>query len=444
MNDESRAYLGKQHTRMENMLTGWKGRFFTIWIGQQLSWIGSSLAQFALVWWITRTTGSATILALGVLISVLPGVVLGPFAGALVDRWSRRRVLIVADGVVALASLTLALLFWSGAIRVWHIYVVMLIRAIGGTFHWPAMTASTPLMVPQRYLSRVSGLNQAMGGAVNIISPPLGALLLNLLPLHQIMAIDVITAAFAIAPLFFIPIPQPERTTGLVRPTVWADMRAGFRYVWSWPGLLAVCLLATVLNFLINPPMALMPILVTRHLGGEAMRLAWMNSSWGAGLVVGGLALSAWGGFRRRIVTMLMGIVGMGIGVVLVGLTPASFFALAPIGLFFGAAMNALCNGSAFAVLQQVVAPEVQGRVFTLVSSLCGAMTPLSMAVAGPLADAVGVRTLYVVGGAITILLGAGAFFVPVIMHIEDNHRTSPVSEQILETAPVPVGVDTA
>lgn len=438
--------MDKEHINPEQTpLPGWKQCFFTIWIGQQLSWIGSSLAQFALVWWITKTTGSATILAIGVLISMLPGVVLGPFVGALVDRLSRRRVMIVADGAVALASLALVLLFWSEAIRIWHVYVIMLVRAIGGTFHWPAMTASTPLMVPRRHLSRVAGLNQAVGGAVNIISPPLGALLLSLLPLHQIMAIDVITAAFAIAPLFFIPIPQPQRTIGAAKSTLWADMREGFRYVWSWPGLLTISLLAMVLNFLINPPMALMPILVTRHLGGEAMSLAWMNSAWGVGLVVGGLALSAWGGFRRRVVTMLMGIVGTGVGVVLVGLTPASFFALAPIGLFFGAVMNALCNGSAFAVLQQVVTPEMQGRVFTLVNSLCGAMTPLSLAVAGPLADAVGVRTLYIVGGAAQVVLGAGAFLVPVIMHIEDNHRTETAAgENAAKTDAVPVGVEIA
>lgn len=434
--------MDTEHTNAEHAsLPGWKGRFFTIWIGQQFSWIGSSLAQFALVWWITQTTGSATILAIGVLISVLPGVALGPFVGALVDRWSRRRVMIVADGVVALASLVLVLLFWSGTIRIWHVYVVMLVRAIGNTFHWPAMTASTPLMVPQQHLSRVAGLNQAMGGAVGIISPPLGALLLSLLPLHQIMAIDVITAALAITPLLFIPIPQPQRTLGRAKPTLWADMREGFRYVWSWPGLLAVCLLAMVLNFLINPPMSLMPILVTRHLGGDPLRLAWMNSSWGVGLVVGGLALGAWGGFRRRIATMLLGIIGTGIGVVLVGLTPAFFFALALIGLFFGAVMNALCNGSAFAVLQQVIAPEMQGRVLTVVSSLCGAMTPLSMAIAGPLADAVGVRTLYVVGGVAQVMLGAGAFLVPVIMHIEDNRHTE---SSIGEKAVGPVGVEIA
>ena len=416
---------GEQVNVAQAQQPGWKRRFFTVWIGQQLSWIGSSLAQFALVWWVTKTTGSATILAVGVLISLLPGVVLGPFVGALVDRWSRRRVMIVADGVVALASVALVLLFWSGAIRIWHIYVIMLVRAIGGAFHWPAMSASTPLMVPKEHLPRVAGLNQAMGGAVNIISPPLGALLLSLLPLHEIMAIDVITAALAIVPLFFIPIPQPLRGTGAAasRPTLWADIGEGFRYVWSWPGLVGICVLAMMLNFFVNPAMSLMPILVTRDFGGEALRLGWMNSAWGVGLVVGGLALSTWGGFRRRIVTMLMGIIGLGIGVLLVGLTPASFFPLALIGLFFGAVMNSLCNGSAFALLQQVVAPEMQGRVFTLVISLCGAVTPLSMAIAGPLADKVGVRTLYLVAGVAQIVLGAGAFFVPAIMHIEDAHR---------------------
>jgi DHA3 family macrolide efflux protein-like MFS transporter len=184
-----------------------------------------------------------------------------------------------------------------------------------------------------------------------------------------------------------------------------------------------------MLNFFVNPAMSLMPILVTRDFGGAALRLGWMNSAWGVGLVVGGLALSTWGGFRRRIVTMLMGIIGLGIGVLLVGLTPASFFPLALIGLFFGAVMNSLCNGSAFALLQQVVAPEMQGRVFTLVISLCGAVTPLSMAIAGPLADKVGVRTLYLVAGVAQIVLGAGAFFVPAIMHVEDTHRAQAPAE---------------
>jgi len=439
--------MNVEHTQQQQ--PKWKIPFFTIWTGQQLSWIGSSLAQFALVWWLTKTTGSATVLAIGTLISVLPGVLLGPFAGALVDRWNRRVVMLVADSIIALVSAWLAYLFWTDAMQVWHVYAIMLVRAIGGTFHWPAMSASTSLMVPKEHLPRVAGLNQAMGGAVNIMSPPLGALLLAILPLHAIMAIDVVTAAFAIAPLFFVHIPQPQRAVTATRaaeskPTLWTDMREGLRYVWSWPGLLAICILAMMLNFLIHPAFSLMPILVTNHFGGEALQLGWMNSAWGVGAVLGGLLLSVWGGFRRRVVTVLMGIVGLGVGVLLVGLTPATAFPLALVGLFFGATMNSLCNGSAFALLQQVVAPDMQGRVLTLVMSLCNGMTPLSMAIAGPVADAVGVRTLYVVGGVAQILLGVSGFLVPAIMHLEANNHNghAVVAEETLMAATVPVPVE--
>jgi DHA3 family macrolide efflux protein-like MFS transporter len=213
----------------------WATRFFAIWVGQQISLIGSTLAQFALVWWLTQTTGSATILAIAVAIATLPNIFLGPFVGALVDRWSRRIILIVADGAVAVASALLAVLFWSGAIQIWHVYVILLVRALGTTFHWPAMAATTPLMVPDQHLPRVAGLNQAIGGAVDIIAPPLGALLLGLLALHQIMLIDVVTAALAILPLLFIPVPQPPRLASSddVKSTIWADMGAGFHYVWG-------------------------------------------------------------------------------------------------------------------------------------------------------------------------------------------------------------------
>jgi DHA3 family macrolide efflux protein-like MFS transporter len=208
------------------------------------------------------------------------------------------------------------------------------------------------------------------------------------------------------------------------KPSLWTDVREGLRYALGWPGLLAIGILAMLLNLVINPAMSLMPILVTDHFNGEALQLGWMDSSWGIGLLLGGLILGTWGGFKRRVVTMLVGIIGLGVGVLIVGLTPAAAFPLALAGLFFGAVMNSLCNGSAFALLQEVVVPEMQGRVFTLVLSLCNAATPIGMAIAGPLADAVGVRTLYVVAGMAQILLGIGGFFIPVIMHLEDNGHT--------------------
>ena len=182
-------------------------------------------------------------------------------------------VMIVSDGVSAVAAGCLAYLFWTGSIQIWHVYVVMFVRSIANSFQWPAMQASTSLMVPEQHLARVAGLNQTLQGSVNIVSPPLGALLIGILPFHAIMAVDMITAAPAILALVLVRIPQPparEATTeaGEARPSVLADLREGLQYVWRWPGLLALMLMATLINFLLNPAFSLTPILVIRHFGG--------------------------------------------------------------------------------------------------------------------------------------------------------------------------------
>lgn len=399
----------------------WQIPFFAIWTGQAFSLVGSRVAGFALVWWLTKATGSATALAMATMAAILPGVILGPFAGALVDRWNRRRVMLAADGFVALVSAWLAYLFWIGSMEVWHLYLALLARSLGEAFHWPAMQASTSLMVPKEHLSRVAGLNQSIRGGLNVVAPPLGALLLGLLPIHGIMGIDVATAVLAMVPLLFVTIPQPERADMGQMPTVWADVRAGLRYVRGWPGLMAVLGIAMIINFVVNPSFSLMPLLVTDHFGGGALQLGWLESAWGIGVVLGGLLLSIWGGFRRRVYTSLLGMVIAGLGIMAVGLVPASGFAWAVTALFVAGAMNPLINGPLFAILQATVAPEMQGRIFTLVSSFASAMMPLSLAVAGPLADVVGVRPWYVVGGLVFSLIGLASFAVPAIVKLEEN-----------------------
>jgi DHA3 family macrolide efflux protein-like MFS transporter len=404
----------------------WAPLFFTIWTGQTLSWVGSAVAQFGLVWWITEKTGSATILAVATLLSMLPGVVLGPLVGALIDRWNRRMVMLVADGVIALVSLWLAYLFWSDSLEIWHVYLIMVIRAIGLAFHWPANQASISLMVPKEHLPRIGGLNQSIGGAVNIISPPFGAFLLQIMPLHWIMMIDVITAVFSILPLLFIIIPQPDTPPSETNMTatvsaIWGDMKAGFRYIWKWSGLFWLLIIAMLINFFVNPAMSLVPILVTRHFQGGALELGWLNASWGMGMLVGGLVLGSWGGFRKRAYTMLMGIFGLGIGILIVAITPANTLPLAIAGFFFGSVMNSITNGSAFALLQTVVAPELQGRVFTVVMSMAGAISPLSLAVGGPIADWLGVKTLYFMAAIALILLAVIGLLSPVILNLEEQ-----------------------
>lgn len=402
--------------------TSWKFPFFAVWTGQAFSLISSNLVQFALVWWLTETTGSATILAVASIMAVLPQVFLGPIAGALVDRWNRRLVMMVADSVIALAVVVLAVLYALDAVQTWHIYVLMFIRAAGGAFHWPAMRASTSLMVPEKHLSRIAGLNQTLFGVANIIAPPLGALLFSILPIQGILAIDVGTAVLAIMPLFFITIPQPERKQAPEeKPSVLADMREGLRFVWGWRGMMMILIIATLINLLINPGFALLPILVTDHFGGGALELAWLESAWGIGMILGGITLGVWGGFKRRVVTGLLALTLMGGGVTVLGLTPATLFTLALGAMFFGGFMNPIANGSLSATLQATVPPEMQGRVFTLAMSGSAAMSPLGLAIAGPVADALGVQIWFLIGGIATVIMGAGSFFVPAIMRVEDE-----------------------
>jgi DHA3 family macrolide efflux protein-like MFS transporter len=406
----------------------WAARFFTVWGGQAFSLFGSALVQFALVWYLTKETGSATVLATATLVAMLPQIVLGPFAGALVDRWNRRLIMMVADGGIALATIGLIYLFVSGGVQIWHIYLIMMIRSLGQAFHFPAMQASTSLMVPEKHLTRISGANQTLQGATSIIAPPTGALLLEVLPMHGVLSIDILTALLAIAPLVFISIPQPEHSDatadadGEKKPVGFMqDVREGLRYVASWPGLLAILVMATLINFLLMPTNALMPLLVTKHFGLGVLEFGLMDSFWGVGAILGGLILSAWGGFKRKVVTSMMGIMGIGMGIIVVGLAPANLYWLAVIAMAFCGIMNPITNGPLFALIQSNVRPDMQGRVMSLLLSAATAMSPLSLMVAGPVSDAIGIRAWFWFGGVLCLLMGIGAFFVPAIMNVEYN-----------------------
>lgn len=413
----------------ETIGKNWKAPFFTLWTGQAASLLGSQLVQFALIWWLTKTTGSATVLATASLVGLIPQVVLGPLVGALVDRWNRRVIMIVADSTIALVTIGLALLFLGDNVQIWQVYLLMFVRGVAGGFHWPAMRASTTLMVPKEHLSRIQGLNQMLQGGMTILSAPLGALLLEVLPIQGILAIDVGTAMLAIVPLFFIHVPQPERKfegeTSETKPSVWQDMLAGMRYVWSWPALMMVIGMAVVINLLFAPAGSLQPILVTQHFNGEALQLAWMQSSWGVGMFLGGLLLSAWGGFKRRILTTFVGLIVLGAGVVVVGLAPPWAIGVAVAMTFVAGFAIPIVNGPINAVLQASVDPEIQGRVFTLVSSLAMAMSPIGLIIAGPFADAFGVTTWYLMSGIVIVLMGVAGFFIPAVVHIEDGRSTT-------------------
>ena len=403
----------------------WLRNYLPMWIGQAVSLLGSALVQFALVWYLTEKTGSAGVLATATFVALIPGVLIGPFAGALVDRWNRKRTMIFSDLGVTLATLGLVALFAGGWIETWHIYVVLFIRSLSGTFQGPAMSASTSLMVPKEHFSRLSGINQALYGVINIVSPPAGALLLEVLPMQGVLAVDIVTAALAIALLLFlVTVPQPARDDQASATTpmqILADVRTGLRYVAGWPGILMLMISASLINMLATPAFTLLPLLVTKHFGLGARELAWTDSAFGIGVVAGGLLLGVWGGFRRKISTSLAGILGMGVGIIFLGLVNQQAFWTALIFLGLVGLTNALANGPLGALMQTLIPPEMQGRIFTITGSLSTAAAPIGMLFAAPIADRLGIQAWYLVAGAMCLLIGVFGFLNRHVATLDDQ-----------------------
>jgi len=414
---------GKTQSTQSPRSGSWLAKFLTIWIGQQLSFAGSMVGRFALIWWLTTTTGSAVVLASSTLIAFAPSILLGPFVGPLIDRWNRRWVLLVSDGFTAMLSLWLAYLFWSGSMEIWHVYVVVLGRAIGSSFHGTTLRASTTLLVPRDQLGRVNGLNQMISALLSIAGPALGALLLSILPLHGIMMVDVATAACAILPLCILRIPQPgaEHIHAIRRKGYFSNLAEGVHFIRRWPGLIALIVLTLVLKIALTPALSLVPLLVHEQLKKGAGGLGLFQSLVGIGAAAGGLLLSVWGGGRRRTAVLLIGLIGVGAGVLVVGTAPASMFLIALCGAFVLGTSMSLVSASSSAVMQTSVPAQLQGRVFTLVSSAVSLTTPIGLGLAGPVSEWLGVRAWFQAGGALCMAVGALGFFIPALLRIESG-----------------------
>jgi DHA3 family macrolide efflux protein-like MFS transporter len=409
----------------------WKARFYTIWIGQAFSLVGSSLVRFAIIWWLTEQTGSARVLTTANLVSMLPSVLLAPFSGALVDRWNRRWVMAISDAFTAFFTAVLAYLYWRGIAEVWHVYVILFLRAFGDVFQSPAMNASTSLMVPRDQLARVGGMNEWLMGVVSIVSPPLGALLVATISMQGTLAIDLVTAVLAIAPLLFINIPQPSRAAVYQKKTsIFHEMAQGFSFVWNWRGLFFMFVVIALLRFFMAPAFSLLPLMITEYFGGAALELAWINSAHGFGFIAGGLILSVWGGFKRRTLTAVLGLVGVGLGSLAFGLVPADAFWLALAMMFLRTMMLPMVRGSVMAIFQSYVPAHLQGRVFTLLLSSLSLMAPFGLALGGPLAEAYGVPVIFVITGIGCLGVALIWSLTPTILYLEDNppQSAAPVS----------------
>jgi DHA3 family macrolide efflux protein-like MFS transporter len=353
------------------------------------------------------------------MVNFIPQIILGPFIGPLIDRWNRKKIMILSDLVTMLLTLVLVFLFYTKNIQIWHIYVLMGGRAINGTFQGPALFASIPMIVPEQHLVRANSFLSTLGGTINIVAPPAGAFLMEALPMQWVLSVDIITAIIAVGCLLFLAIPQPTRTTLSAKPNIIGDMVQGLRYIASWKGLFFLAVMCSLMNFFVAPVNSLRPLFVTNYLGGDVLKLGWLGTAFGIGVIAGGIILSAWGGFKQRIYTCLTGLMVWGTGITAFGFITESFFfvGLALILISgFGLTMN---NASVGAILQATVPRDMQGRVNTLVGSMAGAMMPLGLIIAGPLADAIGVRTIWYISGIAILALAIAGFFSRALMGLE-------------------------
>ncbi len=405
-----------------NIRKNWKRFFIPFWVSQMFSIMGSSLVQFTLVWWLVRETGSATVLATASMFALIPEIVVQPFAGAIVDRVNRKMVIITADAIIALATMGLGMLFYLGRVEVWLIYGIMLLRAIGGAFHYPAEQASVALMVPKEHLARIAGLNQASRGIINIISAPMGALVLELLDVEGSLLIDVVTAAIAIGIVAFTFIPEQQELAKQGKSwvgTVMQDMRDGFLYLVNWKGLMVLTGMALIFKVALTPAFSLIPLLVYEHLNGNAAQYSLVEVVAGVGIILGGLVLGVWGGFKKNVYTMFLGGMGVGLGIFLIGLIPEGkiYWVLPPI--FLVGFMIPIIDGPIIAILQAKIDNEYQGRVMTLFGSIINLSGPIGLAAAGPISDTFGIQIWFITAGVLIFVSMVFGLFNKPLMNMD-------------------------
>lgn len=402
---------------MEN----WKRTFAVIWSGQLISILSSSVVGYAIIFWLSLSTGSAEVLALAAIAGNLPQSLLGMLFGVYVDRWDRKRTMILADAFITLCTLLLALLFHLGAARMWHVYLLLACRSAGTAFHLPAMQASVPLLAPEQQLTRIAGVNQMISALSNLVGPALGALVIGIATIGDILLLDVAGALVACATLACIRIPRPEQTPrpeGLRR-----EFRQGLAAVRAVPGLTSLLTLSILVLFFLMPVGVLFPLMTLRHFGGEAFEMSLIEIVWGGGSLVGGLLMSLrrWPVNRAALICAMNIVVGLSFTLSGV-LAPEAFCWFALLTAAEGVA-GGIFNASLISVVQTRIAPELLGRVLSIYFSLGVLPAMLGVLGTGMLADGIGIDTAFVISGSVIVLLGAAGLLLPRVVALDRTKR---------------------
>lgn len=391
------------------MSESWRKPFFRMILGQAASLISSNVVQFALIWYVTVRTGSALALTFASLAGLLPQVLLGPFAGPLIDRTSRKTVLILADAGVALSGLLLGLLFLLGEPPLGLVYLGLGLRALGEAFHKPAMKAAVPQLVPPSELERAGGLGQLVQAAAGIAGPLLGGLLTELLPMPAVMLVDAVGAGLAILALRSLPLGKPAAAAA-PRAGLLGELREGWRAMKAVPGLLraSVPVFATSLVFL--PLGSLLPLMVRQVFRGEALQNGIARALFSAGTLVAALAFGLLGGSKRPFLAISSAPLALGAAALFAGGLGERAFPAFCAAVFVMGMAGMWGNIPYTALIQRGVPAERLGTAMALVTSAMSLGVPLGMLVSGPLANAVGVPAWMRGAGLVLLLVGLFGF----------------------------------
>ncbi len=387
------------------MIVNWKKNIILFLLSQTISLFGSSLVMYAIMWHITLKTQSGVMMTIAIICGFLPTFFLSPFAGVWADRYNRKTLIILADSMIAISTLILAILFLNGYNMLWLLFVVSAIRALGAAIQMPAVGAFIPQLVPPDKLTKVNATNGTIQALAMLVSPMLSAALLTIASIEVIFFIDVITAAIAIMVLL-LWLHVPVHAKALQKQTIgyFSDMRAGLTYINKHGYVKKLFVFCAFYFFLVAPVAFLTPLQVTRSFGGDVWRLTSIEVTFSIGMMVGGIIMASWGGFKNKVYSMTLSTLIIGGSTFALGLIP--FF---PIYLFFmglaGIAMP-LFNTPFTVLLQEKVETDFLGRVFGVLGMISSTMMPLGMLLFGPLSDIIKIEWLLIITGLLIFIEG--------------------------------------
>lgn len=386
----------------------WRKIFYTISLGQAFSILGSSIVQFAIVWYLTISTNSAIVLTAASMVGFLPQAILGPFIGTIVDKSKRKYIMIYADLSIALSTLVLMFIFINEKESLAIIYLILAIRSIGTSFHMPAMQSSIPMIVPQDKLSLAASITQFIQSASNIAAPALGALIFAKYSMEYILIIDVIGAIIAVTTLLFVNIQDPEKTEedvnneGMIKEMVY-----GFKELRKNKGLYVLTIILSINTIIFMPIGSLFPLMVSSHFNGGAYEAGFVEVAFAVGLLLGSVLLGVIGKKYKKSNIISLSIILFGISLTISGMLPRNYLIVfALMSMIMGLA-GPLFGGAHYVLLQSKIDPSILGRVISISSSMMLLATPIGLLIAGPVSQVIGIDKWFLISGILTIIIGA-------------------------------------